>query len=149
MSKFEVEINLPGQNTISFEIDDIDQIQAKFYGINWRRIYLSSLQANGAEISFAVLNTETQQYLDIQLNAQSNQTEPVFQIESNIQVVTENKEFLGFLTRKKHHDLIYKNLNQAKVSEQLSLFLNEEIEVMTEQYRQLLHKKKLQEQRLA
>ena len=91
MSKFEVEINLPEQNTQSFETDDINQIQAKFYAINWRRIFMSPL--NKTEISFAVLNTETQQYLDIQLNTQSSQSEPVFQVESNIQVVTENKEF--------------------------------------------------------
>ncbi len=147
MSKFEVEINLPEQNTTSFETDDIHQIQAKFYAINWRRIFMSPL--HGTEISFAVLNTETQQYLDIQLNTQSNQSEPVFQIESNIQVVTENKEFLGFLTRKKNYDLVYKNLNQTKLSEQLDLFLKENVEAMTEQYKQLLHKKKLQEQRLA
>ncbi|AXQ23347.1 hypothetical protein BEN71_15265 [Acinetobacter wuhouensis] len=147
MSKFEVEINLPEQNTQSFETDDINQIQAKFYAINWRRIFMSPL--NKTEISFAVLNTETQQYLDIQLNTQSSQSEPVFQVESNIQVVTENKEFLGLLTRKKNYDLVYKNLNQAKVSEQLDLFLKENVEAMTEQYKQLLHKKKLQEQRLA
>lgn len=142
MSKFEVEINLPEQNTQSFETDDINQIQAKFYAINWRRIFMSPL--NKTEISFAVLNTETQQYLDIQLNTQSSQSEPVFQVESNIQVVTENKEFLGLLTRKKNYDLVYKNLNQAKVSEQLDLFLKENVEAMTEQYKQLLHKKKLQ-----
>ena len=147
MSKFEVEINLPEQNTQSFETDDINQIQAKFYAINWRRIFMSPL--NKTEISFAVLNTETQQYLDIQLNTQSSQSEPVFQVGSNIQVVTENKEFLGLLTRKKNYDLVYKNLNQAKVSEQLDLFLKENVEAMTEQYKQLLHKKKLQEQRLA
>ncbi|AYO55444.1 hypothetical protein [Acinetobacter wuhouensis] len=147
MSKFEVEINLPEQNTQSFETDDINQIQAKFYAINWRRIFMSPL--NKTEISFAILNTETQQYLDIQLNTQSSQSEPVFQVESNIQVVTENKEFLGLLTRKKNYDLVYKNLNQAKVSEQLDLFLKENVEAMTEQYKQLLHKKKLQEQRLA
>lgn len=147
MSKFEVEINLPEQNTQSFETDDINQIQAKFYAINWRRLFMSPL--NKTEISFAVLNTETQQYLDIQLNTQSSQSEPVFQVESNIQVVTENKEFLGLLTRKKNYDLVYKNLNQAKVSEQLDLFLKENVEAMTEQYKQLLHKKKLQEQRLA
>lgn len=149
MSKFEVEITLPEQNTISFETDDINQIQAKFFAINWRRIFLSPLQMKGTEISFAVLNTETQQYLDIQLNIQSNQSEPVFEVESNIQIIMENKEFLGFLTRKKNYDLVYKNVNQNKVSEQLNLFLNEKVDMMTEQYQQLLHKKKLQEQRLA
>lgn len=148
MKKFEVEINLPGQGITSFESEDIEQIQDKFFSINWRRLYLSPVQHGNAEISFALLDVDTQQYLDIQLNTQSNQTEPVFQIESNIQVTVENKEFLGLVTRKKNYDLVYKNLNHTKATEQLIQFLNGQIGDMTEQYKQLLHKKKLQEQRL-
>jgi len=83
------------------------------------------------------------------LNTHSSKADPVFQIDSNIQLVVESKEFLGFLTRKKKYDVVYKNLNQAQVSDQLSLFLNGQIEEMTEQYRQLMHKKMLQEHRLA
>ena len=52
-------------------------------------------------------------------------------------------------TRKKQYEVIYKNLSQNQVSEQLDLFLNGQIVEMTEQYKQLLHKKMLQEQRIA
>ncbi|KAF5272375.1 hypothetical protein FQR65_LT17424 [Abscondita terminalis] len=149
MRKFDVEISLPSQAVESFEAEDIEQIRAKFYAINWRRLFLTQLQAADSDISFAVQDTETELYLHIQLNTQSSKAEPVFQIDSNIQLTVESKEFLGFLTRKKKYDVVYKNLNQTQVSEQLSLFLNGQIDAMTEQYRQLMHKKMLQEHRLA
>ena len=109
---------------------------------------MTQIQLQNTETSFAVVDTDTQQYLHIQLNTQSTKADPVFQIESNIQLVIENKEFLGFITRKKKYDVVYKNLNQNQVSEQLGLFLNGQIESMTDQYKQLVHKKMLQEQRL-
>ena len=149
MRKFDVEISLPSQAVESFEAEDIEQIRANFYAINWRRLFLTQLQAADSDISFAVQDTETELYLHIQLNTQSSKAEPVFQIDSNIQLTVESKEFLGFLTRKKKYDVVYKNLNQTQVSEQLSLFLNGQIDAMTEQYRQLMHKKMLQEHRLA
>ena len=149
MRKFEVEINLPAQDIVSFEAEDIEQIRAKFYAINWRRLFLTQGQVENSDISFAVQDTETELYLHIQLNTHSSKADPVFQIDSNIQLVVESKEFLGLLTRKKKYDVVYKNLNQSQVSEQLSLFLNGQIEEMTEQYRQLMHNKMLQEHRLA
>ena len=149
MRKFDVEISLPSQAVESFEAEDIEQIRAKFYAINWRRLFLTQLQVADSDISFAIQDTETELYLHIQLNTQSSKAEPVFQIDSNIQLTVESKEFLGFLTRKKKYDVVYKNLNQTQVSEQLSLFLNGQIDAMTEQYRQLMHKKMLQEHRLA
>ncbi|KAF1025638.1 MAG: hypothetical protein GAK29_01793 [Acinetobacter bereziniae] len=149
MRKFEVEISLPAQAVESFETEDIEHVQAKFYAIHWRRLFLTQLQAANSDISFAVQDTDTEFYLHIQLNTQSSKVEPVFQIDSNIQLTVESKEFLGFLTRKKKYDVVYKNLNQTQVSEQLSLFLKGQIDEMTEQYRQLMHKKMLQEHRLA
>ena len=153
MKTFEIEINLPAQGHFprkeSFETHDITQIQGKFYSIQWRRIFLTQLQLENSEISFAVVDIDTQQYLHIQLNTQSTKAEPVFEIDSNIQFIVENKEFFGMFTRKKQYEVIYKNLNQNQVSEQLDLFLNGHIEEMTEQYKQLLHKKMLQVQRIA
>ena len=152
MKTFEVEISLPAQGhfsrTESFETTDVTQIQAKFYSIQWRRIFLTQLQLENEEVSFAVVDIDTQQYLAIQLNTQSTKAEPVFQIDSNIQMIVENKEFFGMFTRKKQYELIYKNLTQSQVSEQLDLFLRGDIEQMTEQYKQLLHKKMLQEHRM-
>ena len=153
MKTFEIEINLPAQGhfsrTESFETQDIMLIQEKFYSIQWRRIFFTQLQLENSEISFAVVDVDTQQYLHIQLNTQSTKAEPVFQIDSNIQFIVENKEFFGMFTRKKQYEVIYKNLSQNQVSEQLDLFLNGHIEEMTEQYKQLLHKKMLQVQRIA
>lgn len=149
MRKFEVEIDLPAQSLEEFETSDISYIHAKFCAINWRRLFLMQSHAKDAEVSFAVLDTDTEQYLQIQLNLQANNADPVFEIQSNIQVITENKEFLGFFTRKKKQDLVYKNLTQAQVAEQLSLFLHGQVNEMSEQYKQLLHRKMLQEHRLA
>lgn len=149
MRKFEVEIDLPAQELEEFETGDIRYIHAKFYGINWRRLFLMQAQVKNAEVSFAVLDIDTEQYLQVQLNLQANNAEPVFEIQSNIPVMTENKEFLGFFTRKKKQDLVYKNLTQTQVAEQLSLFLHGQVTEMSEQYKQLLHRKMLQEHRLA
>lgn len=152
MKTFEIEISLPAQGhfpkTESFETSDITQIQEKFYSIQWRRIFITQLQLENAEVSFAVVDVDTQQYLHIQLNTQSTNVEPAFLIDSNIQCIVENKEFFGMFTRKKNYEVIYKNLSQNQVFEQLDLFLNGQIEKMTEQYKQLLHKKMLQEQRM-
>ena len=54
MRKFEVEINLPAQDIVSFEAEGIEQIRAKFYAINWRRLFLTQGQVENSDISFAV-----------------------------------------------------------------------------------------------
>lgn len=148
MKFFGVEISLPGTELGSFETEDIGQIQAKFHSIQWRRLLLSQLQEKNTEVYFAVQDLDTDEYLQIRLITDSTRAEPVFQIDSNIQFEIANKEFFGFLTRKKTYDIVYKNINHSQVLDQLNLFLDGNLDDMKEQYRQLLHKKKLQEQRL-
>ena len=60
-----------------------------------------------------------------------------------------SKELLGLLKRTKNYTVIYKNLNQSQVVEQLSVFLDGQVDSMIEHYKQLLHKKSLQEYRIA
>jgi hypothetical protein len=60
MRKFDVEISLPSQAVESFEAEDIEQIRAKFYAINWRRVFFSQHQSAYSDISFAVQDKETE-----------------------------------------------------------------------------------------
>ena len=70
-------------------------ILSKFYNINWRRQLLNQLQLEQAESYFAVSNATTGQYIQISLNALSTRAEPEFNIDSNIELITQSKEFLG------------------------------------------------------
>ena len=153
MKNFEVEITLSEGNgaeqTESFESQDINLILRKFFNINWRRQLLKQLQQMESESTFSVMNVETEQYISITLNAHSTQTEPQFHIDSNIEFSVVSKELLGLLKRTKNYTVIYKNLNQSQVVEQLSVFLDGQIDSMIEHYKQLLHKKSLQEYRIA
>ena len=153
MKNFEVEITLSEGNgaeqTESFESQDINLILRKFFNINWRRQLLKQLQQMESESTFSVMNVETEQYISITLNAHSTQTEPQFHIDSNIEFSVVSKELLGLLKRTKNYTVIYKNLNQSQVVEQLSIFLDGQVDSMIEHYKQLLHKKSLQEYRIA
>ncbi|MGR3978555.1 hypothetical protein FW754_12975 [Acinetobacter sp. 1207_04] len=153
MKNFEVEITLSEGNgaeqTESFESQDINLILRKFFNINWRRQLLKQLQQMESESTFSVMNVETEQYISITLNAHSTQTEPQFHIDSNIEFSVVSKELLGLLKRTKNYTVIYKNLNQSQVVEQLSVFLDGHVDSMIEHYKQLLHKKSLQEYRIA
>ena len=153
MKNFEVEITLSEGNgaeqTESFESQDINLILRKFFNINWRRQLLKQLQQMESESTFSVMNVETEQYISITLNAHSTQTEPQFHIDSNIEFSVVSKELLGLLKRTKNYTVIYKNLNQSQVIEQLSVFLGGQVDSMIEHYKQLLHKKSLQEYRIA
>ena len=153
MKNFEVEITLSEGNgaeqTESFESQDINLILRKFFNINWRRQLLKQLQQMESESTFSVMNVDTEQYISITLNAHSTQTEPQFHIDSNIEFSVVSKELLGLLKRTKNYTVIYKNLNQSQVVEQLSIFLDGQVDSMIEHYKQLLHKKSLQEYRIA
>ncbi|MFW2147516.1 hypothetical protein ACK2M2_05165 [Acinetobacter sp. TY1] len=153
MKNFEVEITLSEGNgaeqTESFESQDINLILRKFFNINWRRQLLKQLQQMESESTFSIMNVETEQYISITLNAHSTQTEPQFHIDSNIEFSVVSKELLGLLKRTKNYTVIYKNLNQSQVVEQLSVFLDGHVDSMIEHYKQLLHKKSLQEYRIA
>ena len=153
MKNFEVEITLSEGNgaeqTESFESQDINLILRKFFNINWRRQLLKQLQQMESESTFSVMDVETEQYISITLNAHSTQTEPQFHIDSNIEFSVVSKELLGLLKRTKNYTVIYKNLNQSQVVEQLSVFLDGQVDSMIEHYKQLLHKKSLQEYRIA
>ena len=153
MKNFEVEITLSEGNgaeqTESFESQDINLILRKFFNINWRRQLLKQLQQMESESTFSIMNVETEQYISITLNAHSTQTEPQFHIDSNIEFSVVSKELLGLLKRTKNYTVIYKNLNQSQVVEQLSIFLDGQVDSMIEHYKQLLHKKSLQEYRIA
>ncbi|MEG0342419.1 MAG: hypothetical protein RR633_09550 [Acinetobacter sp.] len=153
MKNFEVEITLSEGNgaeqTESFESQDINLILRKFFNINWRRQLLKQLQQMESESTFSVMNVDTEQYISITLNAHSTQTEPQFHIDSNIEFSVVSKELLGLLKRTKNYTVIYKNLNQSQVVEQLSVFLDGHVDSMIEHYKQLLHKKSLQEYRIA
>ena len=153
MKNFEVEITLSEGNgaeqTESFESQDINLILRKFFNINWRRQLLKQLQQMESESTFSVMDVETEQYISITLNAHSTQTEPQFHIDSNIEFSVVSKELLGLLKRTKNYTVIYKNLNQSQVVEQLSVFLDGHVDSMIEHYKQLLHKKSLQEYRIA
>ena len=153
MKNFEVEITLSEGNgaeqTESFESQDINLILRKFFNINWRRQLLKQLQQMESESTFSIMNVETEQYISITLNAHSTQTEPQFHIDSNIEFSVVSKELLGLLKRTKNYTVIYKNLNQSQVVEQLSVFLDGQVDSMIEHYKQLLHKKSLQEYRIA
>lgn len=129
MNKFEIQIQYPNhtdEREMEQESLDIAEILAKFESISWRRQRVLQLQLDGRNTIFTVLNSVSEAFLKITLNAYAKSEDFEFKIESNIKLIFQQRELFGLMTRKNKEVFAIKHSTLEQVKASLTAFLNQD-----------------------
>ncbi|KYQ85069.1 hypothetical protein AWW72_06125 [Acinetobacter sp. NRRL B-65365] len=144
MNQFELKIRYPHQMNRN-EIDamgtfDLTTILSKFEEMSWRQQLVRQLQLNGADTSFIVTDRDTDQTLAITLDAYAKSQQLEFKLDSNLVVIVPKKDVFGLVTRKTKETIAFKQLSLARAKDYLIAFLNRDIVILEEKYKDNLSK---------
>lgn len=144
MNQFELKIRYPHQMNRN-EIDamgtfDLTTILSKFEEMSWRQQLIRQLQLNGADTSFIVTDLDTDQTLAITLDAYAKSQQLVFKLDSDLVVIVPKKDVFGLVTRKTKETIAFKQLSLARAKDYLIAFLNRDIAILEEKYKDNLSK---------
>lgn len=144
MNQFELKIRYPHQMNRN-EIDamgtfDLTTILSKFDEMSWRQQLVRQLQLNGADTSFIVTNLDTDQTLAITLDAYAKSQQLEFKLDSDLVVIVPKKDVFGLVTRKTKETIAFKQLSLARAKDYLIAFLNRDIVILEEKYKDNLSK---------
>ena len=144
MNQFELKIRYPHQMNRN-EIDamgtfDLTTILSKFEEMSWRQQLVRQLQLNGADISFIVTDLDTDQTLAITLDAYAKSQQLEFKLDSDLVVIVPKKDVFGLVTRKTKETIAFKQLSLARAKDYLIAFLNRDIVILEEKYKDNLSK---------
>lgn len=144
MNQFELKIRYPHQMNRN-EIDamgtfDLTTILSKFDEMSWRQQLVRQLQLNGADTSFIVTDLDTDQTLAITLDAYAKSQQLEFKLDSDLVVIVPKKDVFGLVTRKTKDTIAFKQLSLARAKDYLIAFLNRDIAILEEKYKDNLSK---------
>ncbi|MEB6480989.1 hypothetical protein [Acinetobacter vivianii] len=144
MNQFELKIRYPHQMNRN-EIDamgtfDLTTILSKFEEMSWRQQLVRQLQLNGADTSFIVTDLDTDQTLAITLDAYAKSQQLEFKLDSDLVVIVPKKDVFGLVTRKTKETIAFKQLSLARAKDYLIAFLNRDIAILEEKYKDNLSK---------
>jgi len=144
MNQFELKIRYPHQMNRN-EIDamgtfDLTTILSKFEEMSWRQQLVRQLQLNGADTSFIVTNLDTDQTLAITLDAYAKSQQLEFKLDSDLVVIVPKKDVFGLVTRKTKETIAFKQLSLARAKDYLIAFLNRDIAILEQKYKDNLSK---------
>ena len=144
MNQFELKIRYPHQMNRN-EIDamgtfDLTTILSKFEEMSWRQQLVRQLQLNGADTSFIVTDLDTDQTIAITLDAYAKSQQLEFKLDSDLVVIVPKKDVFGLVTRKTKETIAFKQLSLARAKDYLIAFLNRDIVILEEKYKDNLSK---------
>jgi len=144
MNQFELKIRYPHQMNRN-EIDamgtfDLTTILSKFEEMSWRQQLVRQLQLNGADTSFIVTDLDTDQTIAITLDAYAKSQQLEFKLDSDLVVIVPKKDVFGLVTRKTKETIAFKQLSLARAKDYLIAFLNRDIAILEEKYKDNLSK---------
>lgn len=144
MNQFELKIRYPHQINRN-EIDalgtfDLTTILSKFEEMSWRQQLVRQLQLNGADTSFIVTNLDTDQTIAITLDAYAKSQQLEFKLDSDLVVIVPKKDVFGLVTRKTKETIAFKQLSLTRAKDYLIAFLNRDIAILEEKYKDNLNK---------
>lgn len=144
MNQFELKIRYPHQMNRN-EIDamgtfDLTTILSKFEEMSWRQQLVRQLQLNGADTSFIVTDLDTDQTIAITLDAYTKSQQLEFKLDSDLVVIVPKKDVFGLVTRKTKETIAFKQLSLARAKDYLIAFLNRDIAILEEKYKDNLSK---------
>lgn len=144
MKKYELEIRHPQhlseQDAEALGLFESSEILSQFDAINWRRQLVSQLEMNGAITSFTVTDSDTQQCLRLSLNAYSASDQLAFKLESDIEIITPQKDFFGLITLKNKDYVAFTQLSLEQARAYLNHFLDGQLDILKESYKTTLEK---------
>lgn len=144
MNQFELKIRYPHQINRN-EIDamglfDLASILIKFDEMSWRQQLVRQLQLNGADTSFIVTDLDTGQTIAITLDAYAKSQQLEFKLDSDVVVIVPKKDLFGLVTRKSKETIAFKQLSLARAKDYLIAFLNRDIALLEQKYKDNLSK---------
>lgn len=144
MNQFELKIRYPHQINPN-EIDamgtfDLASILIKFDEMSWRQQLVRQLQLNGADTCFIVTDLATGQTLAITLDAYAKSQQLEFKLDSDVVVIVPKKDLFGLVTRKSKESIAFKQLSLARAKDYLIAFLNRDIALLEQKYKDNLSK---------
>ena len=144
MNQFELKIRYPHQMNRN-EIDamgtfDLTTILSKFGEMSWRQQLVRQLQLNGADTSFIVTDLDTDQTIAITLDVYAKSQQLEFKLDSDLVVIVPKKDVFGLVTRKTKETIAFKQLSLARAKDYLIAFLNRDIAILEEKYKDNLSK---------
>lgn len=146
MKKYELEIRHPQhlseQDAEALGLFESKEILSQFDAINWRRQLVSQLEMNGAITSFTVTDTATQHCLRLSLNAYSASDQLAFKLDSDIEIVTPQKNLFGLITLKNKDYVAFKQLSLGQARAYLNHFLDGQFDTLKDSYKTTLEKPK-------
>ncbi|CAB1209839.1 hypothetical protein [Acinetobacter bouvetii] len=142
MKKYELEIRQPQhlseQDAEVLGVFEGNEILSQFDEMNWRRHWLSQLEMNGAITAFTVTNTATQQNLRLSLNAYAASEQLAFKLESDIEIITPQKNLFGLLTLNTKDYVTFKQLSLEEARAHLLNFLDGQLDTLKNHYKESL-----------
>ncbi|MDN5513584.1 hypothetical protein [Acinetobacter sp.] len=139
MKKYELEIRHPQhlseQDAEALGLFKSTEILSQFDAINWRRQLVSQLEMNGAITTFTVTDTDTQQSVRLSLNAYSASDQLAFKLDSDIEIITPQKNLFGLVTLKNKDYVAFKQLSLDQARAYLNHFLNGQLETLKDSYK--------------
>ncbi|MCG2609449.1 MULTISPECIES: hypothetical protein [unclassified Acinetobacter] len=139
MKKYELEIRHPQhlseQDAEALGLFESTEILSQFDAINWRRQLVSQLEMNGAITTFTVTDTDTQQSVRLSLNAYSASDQLAFKLDSDIEIITPQKNLFGLVTLKNKDYVAFKQLSLDQARAYLNHFLNGQLETLKDSYK--------------
>lgn len=144
MNQFELKIRYPHQINPN-EIDamgtfDLASILIKFGEMSWRQQLVRQLQLNGADTRFIVTDLDTGQSIAITLDAYAKSQQLEFKLDSDVVVIVPKKDLFGLVTRKTKETIAFKQLSLARAKDYLIAFLNRDIALLEQKYKDNLSK---------
>lgn len=144
MSQFELNIRYP-HHIHHNEIEhvgmlDMSTVLARFDQISWRQQLVRQLQLNGADTRFMVTDHASGQSIAITLDAYAKSQQLEFKLDSDVVVIVPKKDVFGLVTRKSKETISFKQLSLARAKDYLTAFLNRDIALLEQKYKDNLSK---------
>ncbi len=144
MKKYELEIRHPQHlskhDAEALGLFESTEILSQFDAINWRRQLVSQLEMNGAITTFTVTDSDTQQCLRLSLNAYSASDQLAFKLDSDIEIITPQKDLFGLITLKNKDYVAFTQLSLDQARAYLNFFLNGQLDLLKNSYTSTLEK---------
>ena len=138
MAQFDIEIRHPhhaSDNELELvHVKSIAEVSTAFDAMHWFNLQLLLLQLQGRQAYFMVTNPESSQSIKISLNELSTSDSLEFVLQSDIEVISEQREVFGLFKRKTKDYVEFKQLNLRKAHEYLDRFLNGQLDALKQQY---------------
>ena len=139
----EYPITIDGVDSITLNDQFDTGVLHQFDMFRWWQYRTLQLQVVGAYTSFTVSALETSQTIRFTLLPESKTDQIELMMESDIVVLVPKKDLFGLVTRKIKDYITFERLTLAEAKEYMTLFVNQDVSLLEDIYKQSLQKLKM------